>query len=322
MQKDSQISHGSHQEKVVITGGAGLVGQNLIIALKEQGYSRITVLDKSVENVRVIQDLHDDVTVDVVDLAEKGQWEKYFTDCSVVVMLHAQIGALTKEPFIRNNVVATQNVLDAIMHPQACYIVHVSSSVVHSKACDFYTESKKKQEQLIVESKIDSVVLRPTLMFGWFDRKHLGWLSRFMHRFPIFPIPGNGKFMRQPLYVRDFCQIVISCMQRRIKAQNFNITGLENIDYIDLVKLVKKKSGGHTWIVCIPYIVFAWLLQVWALFDKNPPFTKQQLEALVTKDAFEVINWPDIFHVSSTPIADAMEETFQHPIYAKVEMEF
>ena len=23
-------------------------------------------------------------------------------------------------------------------------------------------------------------MLRPTLMFGWFDQKHLGWLSRFM----------------------------------------------------------------------------------------------------------------------------------------------
>ena len=32
----------------------------------------------------------------------------------------------------------------------------------------------------ISETGIPCVVLRPTLMFGWFDRKHLGWLSRFM----------------------------------------------------------------------------------------------------------------------------------------------
>ena len=41
-------------------------------------------------------------------------------------------------------------------------------------------------------------------MFGWFDRKHLGWLARFMCRVPVFPIPGSGEYLRQPLYVGDF----------------------------------------------------------------------------------------------------------------------
>jgi len=40
------------------------------------------------------------------------------------------------------------------------------------------------------------VVLRPTLMFGWFDRKHVGWLKRFMERMPVFPIPGDGRMWR------------------------------------------------------------------------------------------------------------------------------
>ena len=42
----------------------------------------------------------------------------------------------------------------------------------------------------------DSIILRPTLMFGWFDRKHLGWLSNLMVSFPLFPIPGKGQFIR------------------------------------------------------------------------------------------------------------------------------
>jgi hypothetical protein len=47
-------------------------------------------------------------------------------------------------------------------------------------------------------------------MFGWFDRKHLGWLSRFMKKVPVFPIPGHGRYMRQPLYGgRDFANIII-----------------------------------------------------------------------------------------------------------------
>jgi uncharacterized protein YbjT (DUF2867 family) len=51
---------------------------------------------------------------------------------------------------------------------------------------DFYVRTKMDQEDLVVNSGVPCVVLRPTLMFGWFDRKHLGWLSRFMKRIPVF----------------------------------------------------------------------------------------------------------------------------------------
>ena len=67
-------------------------------------------------------------------------------------------------------------------------MVHISSSVVESIADDFYTKTKIEQEKIVVDSGIICPILRPTLMFGWFDRKHLGWLSRFMRKVPVFPI--------------------------------------------------------------------------------------------------------------------------------------
>jgi hypothetical protein len=63
-------------------------------------------------------------------------------------------------------------------------------------------------------------------------------------------------------------------------------------------------------------------LWVWGLFDKNPPFTTQQLAALSAKDEFEVIDWPGIFGVLCTPFAKAVHETFNDPVYSKVVLEF
>ena len=80
--------------------------------------------------------------------------------------------------------------------------------------------------------------------------------------------------------------------------------------------------GAHTAIVRIPYSVFYALLWTWARFDKNPPFTTQQLAALSTPDRFEVIDWPTIFGVRSTPFAEALVETFKDPAYANIELEF
>ena len=159
-------------------------------------------------------------------------------------------------------------------------------------------------------------------MYGWFDRKHLGWLAKFMRKSPIFPIPGDGHFMRQPLYAGDFCDIIISSIHKPNINGIFNISGHEKIDYIDMIRMLKKAIHSKTWIVKIPYGVFHRLLTVWAFFDKNPPFTTQQLEALVGQDEFEMIDWPSIFGVSFTPLVVALKEVHGDPRYSSIVLEF
>ena len=112
----------------MITGAAGLVGQNLVTLLLEEGYRNIVAIDKHRTNLATL-----------------------------------------------------------------------STDFRGSVADDNCTNSKKRQEQLVLESGLRCCVLRPTLMFGWFDTKRLGWLARFMERVPVFPIPGHGRYMRQPL---------------------------------------------------------------------------------------------------------------------------
>ena len=72
----------------------------------------------------------------------------------------------------------------------------------------------------------------------------------------------------------------------------------------------------------LPYGLFAMLLRTWALFDDNPPFTVDQLKALRARDEFDVIDWERIFDVKATPFAKALDETFKHPTYSRVVLEF
>jgi nucleoside-diphosphate-sugar epimerase len=307
--------------KVVVTGAAGLVGQNLIPRLKARAY-QITAIDKHPSNTATLRRLHPDIMVIEADLAECGGWYGSLADADAVVLCHAQIGGLDEKEFNRNNVVATQNLLDALAINPNCYVAHISSSVVNSAAKDWYTESKKAQERLITESTYGWIVLRPTLMFGWFDRKHLGWLARFMKKVPIFPVPGHGRYIRQPLYAGDFAEIIVSCLESRRCGEQFNISGLERIDFIDLMKEVRRASGARASILRVPYRLFWLLLRGYGLFSRNPPFTVHQLKALVTPDIFEIIDWPKIFGVRPTPLREALVETFQHPRYATVRLDF
>jgi nucleoside-diphosphate-sugar epimerase len=312
----------SIERKIIVTGGAGLVGQNLIPRLSARGYARIVAIDKHAANTATLARLNPGVEVIEADLARPGTWDAAFTGADTLILNHAQIGALEEKPFLDNNVQATANVIAAAQRASVPHVVHISSSVVNSMACDFYTESKKAQETLVVESGLSACVLRPTLMFGWFDRKHLGWLARFMERAPVFPVPGDGRYMRQPLYVGDFCNIIISCIEKPLPGQIFNISGQETIDYINLINNVKSATKSRTPVIRIPYRLFWLLLKTYAIIDKNPPFTTSQLEALVIPEVFEVIDWPKIFGVSATPLAEALRQTFQDPTYSRVSLEF
>ena len=307
---------------IVITGAAGLVGQNLIPRLKARHAGPLIAIDKHPANTKTLARLHPDVRLIEADLAVAGGWQDALAGARALVLNHAQIGALTEEPFLANNVNATRNVLDAAKAHGVGYVVHVSSSVVNSLAHDFYTETKKVQEALVVQSAIPACILRPTLMYGWFDRKHLGWLARFMARAPVFPVPGHGHYLRQPLYVGDFCDIIAACIDGPRPGQAYNISGQERITYIDLMRAVRAATGARTPIIRIPYSAFWALLKIYALVDRNPPFTTSQLAALVLPETFEVIDWPSIFGVTATPIVEALRETFQHPVYSKVVLEF
>lgn len=308
--------------KIVLPGGAGLVGQNLVVRLKAQGVTDLVVIDKHAANLAVLRGLHPEIETIEADMSQPGAWEAAFAGAQAVVMLQAQIGGLDEAEFTANNVTATERILDVMRREGVPRLVHISSSVVNSVADDFYTRSKAAQEKIVLASGFDAPILRPTLMFGWFDRKHLGWLSRFMAKMPVFPIPGHGRYMRQPLYVGDFCDIIISALRNGGPAGVYDITGQEKIDYIDLIREVRRATGQKTPILRLPFWLFKSLLSAWALVDRKPPFTTQQLDALVAGDEFEVINWPGIFGVTPTPLATAMDGTFRHPEYSKVELEF
>jgi nucleoside-diphosphate-sugar epimerase len=309
------------EERIVVTGAAGLVGQNLVPRLLGSGFRTITGIDKHPTNTSTLAAIHPDVRVIEADLAKDDTWQACLADCSTLVVGHAQIGGLTSDEFVLNNIRATERLLEAAVLYRVRYVVHISSSVVNSLAVDDYTETKKAQEALVASSGLKHIILRPTLMFGWFDRKHLGWLARFMQRVPVFPIPGSGRYIRQPLYVGDFCDIIIAAIRREITG-TYNISGQEHIHYIDLIREVKNATGSRTRIQKVPYSVFWLLLTMYGVFDRDPPFTTKQLRALVTPDMFEVIDWPGIFGVRATPLRAALEETFRHPVYSSVVLDF
>jgi len=311
--------------KIFLPGGAGLVGLNLIALLQQNhpGWD-LLVVDKKAAAIAVGRKLFPRVTFLQEDLCDTSgmQWPSLLAGSDACVMLQAEIGNTDPSTFARNNIATTEVVLVELRRAGVPRLVHISSSVVNSVATDLYTATKRQQEQLVREQWPGVVVLRPTLMFGWFDRKHLGWLARFLGKSPLFPIPGSGRFIRQPLYVQDFCRIIESCLLQPQLRGVYDITGLEQVSYLSLMRQLRAAVNSHSWFVHLPIGLFGLLLQIWALITRQPAFTKSQLRALTAGDRFEVIDWPAIFQVIPTPLAEAIRLTYTDSRFRDVEIPY
>lgn len=303
--------------KLVIPGGAGFVGQNLL-TLPSMMKHEIIVVDRNKENLMLIKKLHPHVKVMSADLSEEGIWMDVFDQADVVIQLNAQIAAKNSKDFLNSNVSATKNIIKAAKKYEVPYLIHVSSSVVESIANDDYTKSKKQGEDLVKKSGLKYAIFRPTLMYGCFDYKHLGWISRFIEKTPIYPVPGSGKYVRQPLYVMDFCKILLSTIKKQPKNKVYDITGKEKIYYEDLVRIIAKKKHVNTLFLHVPIPIFGAAMDFYSMFSKKPLFTSDQMRALVNADTFKAIPWERTFGVKYTSYEKAWDEILKSPYYEYV----
>lgn len=292
-------------KKIIIAGGAGLVGKSLLKVINSDKYE-ITVIDKDLELINSLKKKFTNVLFINIDLSEINQINKYNFTADILILLQAQIKGLAYEVFHKNTVQSTTNLINYFSQKKIKpYIVHISSSVVNSKANDFYTKSKIEQETLVKKTDYKKVILRPTLMYGDGDNKHLFVLLNLMRRLKMLPLPGNGKFFRQPLFAIDFAHVIYDCIKHE-HVGSFNISGLEKIYFRDCLLKLKKSHDVSAVFIPIPIFIFRYLLRFISFFYKNVPFTEQQLNALIIDELFEMNDWPKKFDCKYTKFDEAL----------------
>ena len=256
--------------KIVVTGAAGLIGQNLIARLKQRGSHTVVGIDKHKANIRILREFHPDIQVVEADMAEPGSWEQALDGANSIVVGHAQIGGLAEAEFTRNNLMATRRLLDAVAGRGGCHLVHISSSVVNSVAADWYTETKKAQEAMVLASANPTIVLRPTLMSAGSTASI--WLAGPLHEAGTRVPDSRRRPLRSPTAVcRRFLRDHHGVPESEAGGTAYNISGLERIDYIDLMRMVREAVNAKAPIVKIPYGLFRFALSIYAVLDKIHP---------------------------------------------------
>jgi nucleoside-diphosphate-sugar epimerase len=293
---------------IIITGGAGFVGRNLVRILTSKNYN-ITVLDKSEKNLDYLKKY--DIKTLCVDLADKGDWSKEFEGKNVVINLEAQISSSEYDPFYRNNILATKNVIEAARKAGIKKFIHFSSAAVLSVRKDDYAKTKLEGEELVKNSGLEYCILQPSIMYGPTDDKNIGFLINFAKKIPMFPIPGHGKWPRQPIYIDDMCYLIVSIMNNFPHNKVYSINGKDVIFYRDMIKIVLTEIGGFKFRLFLPISVFKFLMVSYQKLAGNVQFTSDQVDSLTSEEIFPNYPWWDEFNIKVTSFEEGVRRMME-----------
>jgi uncharacterized protein YbjT (DUF2867 family) len=158
-------------------------------------------------------------------------------------------------------------------------IVHVSITNPSIDSALPYFKGKAEVEEAIRSSALSYAILRPAVVYGLEDIliNNIAWLLK---RFPLFAIPGAGRYGLQPIFVEDLAQLAVKAGHER-ENRVIDAVGPEIYEYADLVELIRSVVRSQSRIVHLsPTLV--WLAsRILGLLTHDVVLTKDEVSGLM-----------------------------------------
>lgn len=227
--------------RVLVTGGAGFLGINLIRYLLDRGVD-VTSLDIAPFEYA---DVRNQVRVVTGDIRDKAAVELAMDGCDAVVHCAAALPLYSPEDIHTTDVVGTRVVLATALERGVRRAVHISSTAVYGipdhhplmeddklDGVGPYGQAKIQAEMVALEMRAKGLIvpiIRPKSFIG---PERLGVFS-LLYDWALdgrgFPMLGNGRNRYQLLDVEDLCAAIWLCLTRTDEIVNdtFNIGAAE-----------------------------------------------------------------------------------------------
>ncbi len=266
---------------VLITGAKGFVGSRLVFFLEEAGF---------------------DLVYFNGDIADRQAVLSWSSDKKIEAVIHlaAIMGGRDRSLFKKINIDGTGNLIELCKKIKAERLIFMSSlRVLSSEKDDPYVNSKKEAENLVVNSGVPYVILRPSMIYGPGDKKNIGFLLKIVRILPIVPV---FNFRMQPLFVDDVAKVITACLNAAPN-QIINLAGQEIISYAGLLELLQAK-GYKIRAIKAPRL-FNFLFRVFSYLPFSP-MPNWQVKTLLADEIFEASQWPELLNVKWTSLDEGM----------------
>lgn len=254
------------KQRVLVTGGSGFLGINLIRYLLKKGYD-ITSLDIADFDYA---DVKDSVTTIKGDIRDKKILKEAVKGADLVVHCAAALPLYKAEDIYSIDIDGTRNVLEAAKKQGIKRVIHISSTAVYGIETKNPTseddelvgigpygiakiESEKVAEQYREKGMVVPI-LRPKSFIGPERLGVFALLYDWAKDGCNFPMIGRGKNEYQLLDVQDLCDAILLTMTLPASKANdtFNIGAKEFSIMKDDYQVVLDKAGFGKRIIGFP----------------------------------------------------------------------
>jgi dTDP-glucose 4,6-dehydratase len=256
--------------KIFVTGGLGFIGSNFILHLFGK-YPKCRIINLDAEfvgsNKKNVHEIQNKKNYQYFkgNINDKKLVEKLVQRCDVVFNFaaesHVDRSIDNPKPFLDSNIFGVYTILEAIRKYNK-KLVHISTDEVfgslksgsaaetHSfNPSSPYASSKASAELLInsyfVTYGIDAIITRCTNNYGprQFPEKLIPKTILLAMQNKKIPVYGNGKNVRDWLFVLDHCEAILSIFKKGKPGQSYNISGHNELNNNTIVRIILKIMG-------------------------------------------------------------------------------
>ncbi len=252
--------------RVLVTGGSGFLGINLVRYLLAHGYD-VTSLDLLPFDYA---DCQDRVRAVVGDIRDRDAVDRAMDGADAVVHCAAALPLYSTEDIMSTDIDGTRNVLESAIDFKVPRVVHISSTAVYGVPDHHplyehdamigvgpYGQAKIEAEQVCDAYRAKGLcipIIRPKSFVGPERLGVFALLYDWAKDGKNFPIPGSGNNLYQLLDVEDLCVAIDACLTLEAAVVNdvFNIGAKKFGTIRQDFQAVLDKAGHGKKIVSFP----------------------------------------------------------------------
>lgn len=267
---------------VTVFGGSGFLGRHVVRALLKRGW-RVRAAVRRPNLAGHLQPLGMVGWVQPVQANLRHRWsvDRAVQGADAVVNLVAILSETGRQRFDSVHVFGARAVAEATRAAGIKTLVHISAIGADRDSPSAYARTKAEGEAAVLETLPDSVIVRPSIMFGPDDHffNRFAGLARFV---PALPLIGGGKTRFQPAFVGDVAKAIADSVDGRTRpGTTYELGGPEIVTFRECMEMMLREIDRKRLLVPLPWSVAtaqAFILQLLP----NPLLTVDQVKLLKT----------------------------------------
>ena len=270
----------NNQKIIAIFGAGGFIGKYLIRELTKLDY-RIKVATRNPYLKGYLKPLGNPGQIELfkTNIFNSEDVKQVLKNCDLAINLVGILYETRKQKFSQVHSQFPYLLSNLCNELGIKNLVHISALGVKERHTSQYMQSKLQGEKNIKEIFKPSVILRPSVVFG-FEDKFFNTFASLAQFSPILPLIGGGKTKFAPIYVSDVAKAIVKTLElNNSETKIYELGGPENYSFKQLMEILLIEIKKKRFLIPIPFGM-AKFQSYFLQMMPNPLLTPDQVEIL------------------------------------------